>query len=119
MTTYKHVNCNLWGGREKQPFVQVACIDREDEIFSIVRCNYCGLLYLDPRPNKHAVMDYYAPDYYAWQSAGRLSIRERVKTIVMEERGHCCVKSYSFSVNILRRVIAWLFDRYVSVIVQS
>ena len=34
--------------------------------FALVRCRRCGLIYLTPRPNRQAILDYYPDDYSAY-----------------------------------------------------
>lgn len=36
----------------------------QDETFTIVRCEACGLLYLNPRPTAEEIHAYYPPQYY-------------------------------------------------------
>jgi SAM-dependent methyltransferase len=39
-------------------------LGRGEETFSIVQCNSCGLLYLNPRPSQSEIHAYYPSDYY-------------------------------------------------------
>jgi 2-polyprenyl-3-methyl-5-hydroxy-6-metoxy-1,4-benzoquinol methylase len=61
-----------------------------DELFPVVRCDGCGLVRLNPRPDASELSRIYPPDYYAYHRAAepahRLPITERVKRGVFQKR---------------------------------
>jgi SAM-dependent methyltransferase len=60
----EHTVCNLCGHDDADPYRQ----GRDwqlggSEVWDLVRCRGCGLIYLDPRPEPGAMDRYYPPDY--------------------------------------------------------
>jgi SAM-dependent methyltransferase len=60
------VACNLCGSRNAAPqFEQKDFMFRvSDEVFTIVQCADCGLVYLDPRPTLEEMGEYYVDSFY-------------------------------------------------------
>jgi hypothetical protein len=61
------IKCNLCGAdggpvlfRKKDKF------KISDEAFNVVKCNRCGLLYLNPRPGREEIARFY-PGSYSWK----------------------------------------------------
>jgi len=66
------VPCDLCGAIDAAPYLKV-----QDRIyglpgeFTLVKCGYCGLLYLNPRPDKSHIAGYYPDmDYHAFRPDG-------------------------------------------------
>lgn len=62
--TMEDTACNLCGSRETQ-LVQVAHVQRfgRKTPFRLVRCRHCELVYVNPRPDKNGIQEYYTSDY--------------------------------------------------------
>lgn len=78
--TLEAVACDLCGSDSQQHAREVLCVrDRIYNLpgeFSLVRCNQCGLLYLNPRPDRAHIGVYYPDlDYHAFKSTGGLKRR--------------------------------------------
>ena len=63
------VNCNLCGATdERLLFLK--------DGFGIVRCNSCGLIFVNPRPGKEYLRKIYSEDYYKISSNGSVGYRD-------------------------------------------
>ncbi|TAJ30812.1 MAG: class I SAM-dependent methyltransferase [Nitrospirae bacterium] len=84
-TVVEDVRCGLCGNAQ----ASVVCSQRDllhrvsDEEFTIVRCQRCGLLYLNPRPTKDEIGKYYPVQYFGAPSPPRPF--SRVKRWLMED----------------------------------
>lgn len=63
---FEYVNCNLCGKDNfelylKQQDVRYDTTPRD--IFNLVRCKNCGLVYLNPRPTRKYIINFYPSDY--------------------------------------------------------
>lgn len=59
----EYVTCNLCGANDTKLLFKAK--DRDwgtGDIFNIVRCNKCGLVYVNPRPDKNEIKKYYPPE---------------------------------------------------------
>ncbi|MCC7451860.1 MAG: class I SAM-dependent methyltransferase [Anaerolineae bacterium] len=70
-TTLESVPCDLCGSTDARPYLRV-----RDHIyglpgaFQIVQCQRCGLLYINPRPDRASIGQYYPDlDYHAFKPA--------------------------------------------------
>ncbi|MBA7536044.1 Ubiquinone biosynthesis O-methyltransferase, mitochondrial [subsurface metagenome] len=69
----EYVNCNICGKDDTDLLFSVR--DRNFELpgeFNLVKCRECGLMYLNPRPTKIEINDYYPKEYgshKAWNSS--------------------------------------------------
>lgn len=64
----EYVSCNLCKTENAKLLFPVKDINqRQEGIFSIVQCNSCGLVYLNPRPTKEEISKFYPNDYYISQ----------------------------------------------------
>jgi SAM-dependent methyltransferase len=77
------VSCDLCGADDTAPVRQLR--DRmfaaTDEVFQLVRCRRCGLLYLNPRPPVSDIARYYRDDYAPFARRG---LSARVKSLTFE-----------------------------------
>lgn len=87
MLDKEYVNCDLCSKDETD-----LCFEVEEKItgkkgkFDVVRCKNCGLIYVNPRPEKDAILRYYLEETYnAYQYNENKSLRAKLKEIVMEE----------------------------------
>jgi SAM-dependent methyltransferase len=71
MPTLEYTPCNICGAIDPSPYKTV-----RDHIygypgeFKLVKCGYCGLIYLNPRPDKASIGSFYPDmDYHAFQPA--------------------------------------------------
>ena len=46
---------------------------KTEGVFRVVKCNSCGLVYLNPRPTFQSMADYYPPEYYDITMPNRIS----------------------------------------------
>lgn len=85
------VGCDLCGA--SQVSLVTHSTDHEhgvDGVFSVVRCDGCGLHYLNPRPAPEAIGQCYPGDYYAY-SGGRVQsvgpgLKIRIKQLIRANR---------------------------------
>jgi 2-polyprenyl-3-methyl-5-hydroxy-6-metoxy-1,4-benzoquinol methylase len=87
----EYVSCNLCSANDTKLLFMAK--DRDWGIegnFNIVRCNHCGLVYVNPRPGREAIMRYYPPE--TWQRAKenidltRATINGRPWQVIMKQR---------------------------------
>jgi 2-polyprenyl-3-methyl-5-hydroxy-6-metoxy-1,4-benzoquinol methylase len=96
----EHVSCHFCGSLLGEPVVEGP--DRmfpSAEIFRLILCNHCGLIYLDPRPTKAEIERYYPQTYAPYSNssekalplmkrwAHRYGIRQRCQ-VVMSQKKH-------------------------------
>ncbi|MBI5049225.1 MAG: methyltransferase domain-containing protein [Deltaproteobacteria bacterium] len=63
------VNCNICGGAdEKLLFLKHG--------FRIVKCNSCGLIFVNPRPGKEYLQELYSEEYYRISAKGSIGYRD-------------------------------------------
>ncbi len=63
------VSCDFCGSREHTPYLKSKdFINKKDGSFSVVRCNACGLIFTNPRPDKTEILDFYpaSTPYYVF-----------------------------------------------------
>ena len=61
-----HVVCNYCGADDTSTVLEGGdWLHGIPGIFTLVRCNHCGLMYLNPRPNPEGLAAYYPQDYEA------------------------------------------------------
>lgn len=63
----EYINCNICGKDESEIlfFKKDKYLITEDD-FRIVKCKYCGLIYINPRPSEEEIHKYY-PSTYSWR----------------------------------------------------
>lgn len=114
-----HTICNLCGNDETRFLHDVGV--RKDGVvdkFMIVECKHCGLVYLNPRPTKETILTYYQDsDYYAWQNNVRLSYKQKLKYMVIEELGQYPQLRRFFVVKWLRKLTVAILKHHVSIFV--
>ena len=63
----EEVDCPLCGSAEKeQLFATRDRLHDLEGVFTLMRCQRCGLLYLSPRPTRQAIGRYYPDDYFPY-----------------------------------------------------
>lgn len=61
--------CNLCGSSRRLPVTsgrEHEYLNTTDDLFNVVRCADCGLVYLDPRPDVSELPTIYPPNYYSY-----------------------------------------------------
>ena len=94
-------------------------LDQRGEFFSVVRCDGCGLLYLNPRPAAEEIHAYYPPQYYPVggtvhrKAIDRVFKRlsKRLKKTIREEFYGYPGSSPAFFRSLLRRIL--LYPEYL------
>jgi len=112
-TELEFTNCDFCGGNKTEPFLEAESHDTQEK-FKIVRCDNCGLIYLNPRPVKEIIGRYYPVEsYYSYQdfTIKRLNYREWLKKISLE--------GYYNSKNIFKKIISWLLVRNFMIVVPK
>jgi FkbM family methyltransferase len=67
------VPCDLCGADAPEPWFETRdTLLKLPYVFSIVRCQRCGLAYLNPRPTRQAIGRFYQTEYYESFSSARL-----------------------------------------------
>jgi 2-polyprenyl-3-methyl-5-hydroxy-6-metoxy-1,4-benzoquinol methylase len=59
------VSCNLCRSTNYTLLYQIPdlLMDKKDELFSLVKCDHCGLIYQNPRPTQREIEHYYPQEY--------------------------------------------------------
>lgn len=83
----EQVNCNLCGSRESRILFYSPdfTFPKEAEKFAVVRCVVCALVFINPRPDKSEISNYYPADYFRCYAETRLeteAIQRRKAKIV-------------------------------------
>jgi SAM-dependent methyltransferase len=78
--------------------------DVSTEEFTIMRCEDCSLMYLNPRPSPEEIGKFYPTQYYAPSSPRRFS---RVKTWIMEDFYGYPAVTKGASARRLRKLLLW------------
>lgn len=76
----KYIKCNLCAGEE------TVVIQKAEELYSVVKCKICGLVYVNPQPAPEELIKFYREEYYReWmerQRNLRISLwRKRLKDL--------------------------------------
>ena len=67
-------SCDYCGGKDASVIIQKA-VDNDLLLpgeFNIVKCTACGLVYLNPRPDKNRIGEYYPVQYSAYRKESRI-----------------------------------------------
>jgi len=54
----KYIKCNLCSGEE------TIVIQKAEELYSVVKCKSCGLVYVNPQPAQEELVNFYGEEYY-------------------------------------------------------
>ena len=92
----EYVNCNLCDSDKTELlFVSKDMLLNKPGQFLIVRCKNCGLIYLNPRPTKQSLQQYYPTQYYSYQPPGNkkrgrlekffLELNKKTKNQILQE----------------------------------
>lgn len=76
------VICVVCGSARAQPVLRQRDLSlaTSDEEFTVVRCLACGLLYLNPRPDRMEIGRFYPPQYFVEETPkARSALEQRVK----------------------------------------
>ena len=112
-TELEYTNCDFCGEDKTNLFLEAMSEDTPEK-FKIVRCNNCGLLYLNPRPVKEIIGRYYPVDsYYAYQDFlnKRFNYREWLKKISLD--------GYYNSKNSFKKFLSLLLVRNFMIVVPK
>jgi SAM-dependent methyltransferase len=110
-TELEFTNCDLCGENRTNLFLEAES-EVNKEKFRIVRCDNCGLIYLNPRPVKEIIGRYYPVEsYYSYQdfTGKKLNYREWLKQASLE--------GYYDSKNIFKKFLSWLLVRNFLIVV--
>lgn len=89
-TDIEYINCNICGqDKTELLFAVKECTGLYNESFNVVRCQNCGLVYVNPRPKKEELRKYYPENYYAYVNNidNKESFRKKVKNYLIEIAG--------------------------------
>lgn len=83
----EHVECKLCGeDRPDNLFNQQDTLTEDKTIFNVVRCQNCGLVYVNPRPTIACIGSYYPSQFISYQfetfEGPSRSIRERIVSFI-------------------------------------
>lgn len=72
----EYVLCDLCGGNDNEEIVRQTDVVHQTtkKMFSIVRCKGCGLHFLNPRPTREEISQFYSAEYAFHSSQSRLKI---------------------------------------------
>lgn len=105
----KNVNCYLCG--KDSPLILFKAKDffsKTEDLFSIVKCKVCGLIYLNPRPSKD-MMEFYYPKEYWWkdENVHKRTLNRIIGRLEDEYRSVVIRDHMAFLKTILRRRGLW------------
>lgn len=81
------VACDYCQSETSEPVYDVNGSEKPER-FRIVRCNECGLHFVNPRPDVSSIAEYYGSTYYAHQAPGDgPTTKERVRSVALEIMG--------------------------------
>lgn len=113
-THLEHTFCDFCGVAKTSLFLEAENQEIKEK-FKIVKCDNCGLLYLNPRPIKEIIGRYYPVDsYYSYQDFSdkkRFNYREWLKKISLE--------GYYKSKNIFKKLISKVLIRNLMIVVPK
>ncbi len=70
----ENINCYLCGKRDETfIFEGKDRLLKKEGTFKVVKCNCCGLVYLNPRPTIQSIAAYYPPEYYYLTMPNRIN----------------------------------------------
>jgi len=70
----KIIDCVICGSKSYDALLKVrSCVGGIAEEFTLVRCNHCGLTYLNPMPKEETLRHYYPEKYFETSSLGNAS----------------------------------------------
>lgn len=77
--------CNLCGSDKSHIYYQG--VDKRyrhtpKDIFQLVKCNECGLIYLNPRPMEDYIVEFYPPSFYNWRAKKAVKQVSFVKSVI-------------------------------------
>jgi 2-polyprenyl-3-methyl-5-hydroxy-6-metoxy-1,4-benzoquinol methylase len=77
----KYIKCNLCGGEE------TIVIQKAEELYSVVKCRSCGLVYVNPQPAQEELVNFYGEEYYREWTERQKNVRtflwrKRLKDLV-------------------------------------
>ena len=94
---YEYVNCNVCG--EDKTELMFATKDLQFDYpgaFFLVKCKNCGLVYLNPRPTKHTIGNYYPADYVIFQpSPNSTNLLKKILRRLWLTYNKCFIRDYT------------------------
>lgn len=81
----KNTNCNLCGSDDFTEYYKQMdrrYLETPRDVFRLVKCNVCGLIYLNPRPTKEYLQKFYPSSFYEPRKLGKQEQRGVLKTII-------------------------------------
>lgn len=94
--------CTLCGSKKSKIYIQDATNTEKQELFTLVKCSRCSLVFLSPRPLKERIADYYDSENY-W---GDLKEKMSRKNISEErEKAYGRIYNHILKDKIKRRVL--------------
>jgi len=113
-TQLEYTKCDFCGENKTNLFREAVYEDTRER-FKMVRCDNCGLVYLNPRPARDIIGRYYPVDsYYSYQDFSdkkRFNYREWLKKISLE--------GYYSSKNIFKKLISHLLVRNFMIVLPK
>lgn len=98
----KHIPCAICGGDNSSTILsscdKYLCVDKTK--FTLVRCNSCGLLYLNPQPTMAELKKYYPPYYPSYlphydvlEHSRSYEILKKIKRIILPDQNKKAAQS--------------------------
>jgi methionine biosynthesis protein MetW len=94
-------------------------ITGEQKEFAVLKCRNCGLAFTEPQPSISEIGKYYPEEsYYSFQPADYNTLKEKLRTICLEEAGGYPHKNGNdFFSRVIRKTIFMLFGNHISVVI--
>lgn len=81
-TMEKITNCYICNGNNFEDFLSCKDFTVSNEIFTIVKCNTCGFVFVNPRPKENIIGKYYESENYVSHSNTNKGLVNKVYKIV-------------------------------------
>ncbi len=108
----EHTSCDLCGRNETRPFLDMKSPETKER-FALVKCQQCGLVYLNPRPGKEEILRYYpAEEYYSYKDPDiqNRGYRQRIKNFLWESQ-----MGYKKNAKLFRTILSSLLNKFTIV----
>jgi SAM-dependent methyltransferase len=83
------VPCNYCGSDQRTILYQIPdlLLDHKERLFTLVKCDHCGLVYQNPRPDQEEIAQFYPPEYESYyKDDSQTKLMSRVNQIGIDKR---------------------------------
>jgi len=93
---FEFVRCNLCDSNFSTIlFKGKDMISKTEGVFTVVKCNNCGLIYINPRPGQNIIFNYYPDEYWNIEEDNHINMEMKLKKFV-----HRFINKIYYKINI-------------------